>query len=93
MKIEEALRIMGEKFPALKYTATKAINNEKELIKFLNTILSQYNETPGNKERMDDQFGEDVMKCFIDKANEINAWAEIKLMEIQAIEGNTFNMN
>jgi hypothetical protein len=87
MNIEKALRIMSERFPILKEAALKAIDDQDALIDFLNTILEQYNETPGNKERMNKQFGEDVMQCFVDKANEINAWADVRLMEIQAKEG------
>jgi hypothetical protein len=36
--------------------------------------------------------GDNVIKCIKDKAKEINYYAEIKLANLQALEGG-FNMN
>ncbi len=92
MHINAALKTIGDKWPLLKAATVRAATDQDALIELIDMMLHQYNQTEGNKERMNRMFGEDVMKCLVDKANEINAWAEIKLAELQALEGN-FNMN
>ncbi len=92
MHINAALKIIGDKFPLLKETTIKAATNEKDLINILEYILSQYKESPGNRNRLNKMLGNDVIKCLKDKAEEINYWAEIKLANLQALEGG-LNMN
>jgi len=92
MHINAALKIIADKFPILKQAAIEAATNEQALINLITTILDQYYESEGNKQRLINLFGEDVMTCLIAKSKEINAWAEIKLAELQALEG-SFNMN
>ena len=92
MHINAALKVIRDRFPILKHAAIKAATDEQALLDLVTTILDQYYETPGNKERLTNLFGEDVMICLIAKSKEINSWAEIKLMELQAKDG-SFNMN
>ena len=92
MHINAALKIIGDKIPALKEATIKAATNEKDLINLLEYLLSQYNESTGNSNRLHKILGDDVIKCIKDKAKEINYWAEIKLANLQALEGG-LNMN
>lgn len=92
MHINAALKIIGDKIPALKEASIKAATDEKDLVNILEYLLSQYNESTGNSNRLHKMLGDDVIKCIKDKANEINYWAEIKLANLQALEGG-FNMN
>lgn len=92
MHINAALKIIGDKIPALKEATIKAATNEKDLINLLEYLLSQYNESTGNSNRLHKILGDDVIKCIKDKAKEINYYAEIKLANLQALEGG-LNMN
>ena len=92
MHINAALKIIGDKIPALKEASIKAATDEKDLVNILEYLLSQYNESTGNSNRLHKMLGDDAIKCIKDKANEINYWAEIKLANLQALEGG-FNMN
>jgi len=47
MHINAALKIIGDKIPALKEATIKAATNEKDLINLLEYLLSQYNESTG----------------------------------------------
>lgn len=92
MEINEALKIIGNKYPTLKVATIKAATNQNDLICVLEYLLKQYNETLSIRNRMHDILGDDVIKCIKDKAKEINYYAEIKLANLQALEGG-FNMN
>jgi hypothetical protein len=92
MEINEALIIIGNKIPVLKEATIKAATNEKDLINLLEYLFSQYNESLANNNRLHMMLGNDVIKCIKDKAKEINYYAEIKLANLQALEGG-FNMN
>ena len=86
MNIEEALKIIGEKFETLKPATEKAATDNKELATIIQMLIDQYEETKGNKKRLNRILGEKVFECLYSKAKEINYWAEIKLMEMQAKE-------
>lgn len=97
MHIHQAIKTIGEKAPLLKPAADRAIKDKDHLIGFVDELLEQYNEPENgdkdsNKKRMDRIFGADVMQCIVEYANHINSWAEIKLANLQALEGN-INLN
>ena len=97
MHIHQAMKIIGQKAPLLKPAADKSIKNKDHLIQFVDELIEQYNEPEkgdidSNKKRMDRIFGNDVMQCIVQYANYINAWAEIKLANLQELEG-SINLN
>jgi hypothetical protein len=86
MHIHEAIKHIGEKAEILKSESKKAIEDDKKLIDFVSMMLEQYFETEGNKKRMNSIFTSEVMKCLIEYARMINAFADIKLMDLQLRE-------
>ena len=88
MKIQEAIKSIGEKAMILKSAADKTSKGKKETADFITMMLEQYNETDGNKDRMNKIFGSEVMKCIIEHARMINAFADIELANRQSEEEN-----
>ena len=69
MHINAALKIIGDKIPALKEASIKAATDEKDLVNILEYLLSQYNESTGNSNRLHKMLGDDVIKCIKVKTN------------------------
>lgn len=91
MEIKEAVTSIGKKADIMKAGAKKALENRDDMIDFVDMMLEQYNETEGNKELMNKVFGSDVMKCIIEYAREVNAFADVQLMFLQDKEAQQNN--
>jgi hypothetical protein len=88
MKILKAIESIRDKAAILKNGADQALLNEDTLKDFVSMMLEQYNETEGNKKRMNAIFTPEVMKCLVEYARSVNAFADVQLMEIQCKEAN-----
>lgn len=83
MEIKQAITSIGDKADIMKAGVNKALANRDDMIDFVDMMLEQYNETEGNKNLMNQVFGSDVMKCIIEYAREVNAFADVQLMNLQ----------
>ena len=83
MKIKEAVTSIGDKADIMKAGVNKALANRNDMIDFVDMMLEQYNETEGNKELMNKVFTPEVMKCLLEYAREVNAFADVQLMNLQ----------
>ena len=83
MEIKQAITSIGDKADIMKAGVNKAQANRDDMIDFVDMMLEQYNETEGNKNLMNQVFGSDVMKCIIEYAREVNAFADVQLMNLQ----------
>ena len=75
MKLIVAITQVATKFPIWEQAARQAIveGGNKE-IEFVDSILTQYNETKGNAQYLEEKLGKEVIKCFQD-------WARKKVVE------------
>ena len=76
MEIKQAIQLIVDMNILISEGAKKALENEDNLIQFVDEILEQYYETEGNKKTLTRVLGKEVIDCIIEYANEVNAKAD-----------------